>query len=140
MVSLVLSMQEQMGAIEEQMRRLAQELPEVELVKSIPGVGDKLAAAIVSEIGDAQQFEDPKLLVAFAGLDPGVSGQFVATSNRITKRGSKRLRKALYLAVQCGLRRNTNEGIREYYDKKRQEGKPYKVTVIACANKLLHHV
>lgn len=142
MVTLLLSMQAQVETIEEQMRQLAEELPEVELVKSIPGVGDKLAATIISEIGDAQQFEDPKQLVAFAGLDPGVysSGQFVATSNRITKRGSKRLRRALYLAVQCGLRRSTNERLRTYYDKKRQEGKPYKVTVIACANKLLHHI
>nr|WP_233697477.1 IS110 family transposase [Paenibacillus profundus] len=142
MVSLLLSMQEQLQAIEEQMQRLAEAFPEVELLKSIPGVGDKLAATIVSEIGDAQQFDDPKQLVAFAGLDPGVhsSGQFVATSNRITKRGSKRLRRALYLAVQCGLRRGTNPKLKGYYDKKRQEGKPYKVTVIACANKLLHHI
>lgn len=142
MVSLLLSMQEQLEAIEEQMRQLAAQLPEVELVKSIPGVGDKLAATIISEIGDAQQFGDAKQLVAYAGLDPGVysSGQFVATSNRITKRGSKRLRRALYLAVQCGLRRSTNERLRGYYDRKRQEGKPYKVTVIACANKLLHHI
>ncbi|RED52893.1 transposase IS116/IS110/IS902 family protein [Cohnella lupini] len=142
MVSLLLSMQEQIEAIEEQMRQLADELPEVAFVKSIPGVGDKLAAAIVSEIGDAKQFGDAKQLVAFVGLDPGVysSGQFVATSNRITKRGSKRLRRALFLAVQCGIRGSTNQRLRAYYDKKRTEGKPYKVTVIACANKLLHHI
>lgn len=142
MVSLLLSMQEQLEVIEEQMKQLAAQLPEVELVKSIPGVGDKLAATIISEIGDAQQFGDAKQLVAYAGLDPGVysSGQFVATSNRITKRGSKRLRRALYLAVQCGLRGSTNERLRGYYNKKREEGKPYKVTVIACANKLLHHI
>ncbi|MEI2281304.1 IS110 family transposase [Paenibacillus polysaccharolyticus] len=29
-----------------------------------------------------------------------------ATSTQITKRGSKRLRRSLYLAVQCGLRKN----------------------------------
>ncbi|WEK53409.1 MAG: IS110 family transposase [Candidatus Cohnella colombiensis] len=142
MVSLLLSMQEQIEVIEDQIRQLAGELPEVELIKSIPGIGDKLAAAIISEIGDAQQFQDPKQLVAFAGLDPGVhsSGQFVATSSRITKRGSKRLRRALFLAVQCGLRRDANAKLKAYYDKKRKEGKPYKVTVIACANKLLHHI
>ncbi|WP_201318434.1 IS110 family transposase [Paenibacillus sp. EPM92] len=142
MVSLLLTMREQLQTIEEQMDRLAELLPEVELIKSIPGIGDKLAAAIVSEIGDASQFGDAKQLVAFAGLDPGVysSGQFTASSNRITKRGSKRLRRALYMAAQCGLRRGTNPRLKAYYDKKRLEGKPYKVTVIACANKLLHHI
>ncbi|KOP69032.1 transposase [Bacillus sp. FJAT-18019] len=124
------------------MEELAGELPEVALVKSIPGVGNKLAAAIVAELGDASQFKDAKQLVAYAGLDPGIysSGKFTATSNRITKRGSKRLRRALYLAVQCGIRRSANRRISDYYDKKRKEGKPYKVVVIACANKLLHHI
>ncbi len=142
MISLLLSMQEQLQGIEEQIERLAEEIPEIELIKSIPGFGDKLAAAIVSEIGNAKQFEEPKQLVAFAGLDPGVhsSGQFTATRNRISKRGSKRLRRALFLAVQCGLRRSCNARLKVYYDRKRQEGKPYKVTVIACANKLLHHI
>ncbi|KJB84688.1 transposase, partial [Paenibacillus sp. E194] len=68
------------------------------------------------------------------------SGKFTGTSNRITKRGSKRLRRALYLAVQCGIRRGANRRISDYYEKKRKEGKPYKVVVIACANKLLHHI
>lgn len=142
MVDLVLAFTKQLSELEKQMDELAANLPEVELVKSIPGIGDKLAAAIVAEIGNARQFKEAKQLVAFAGLDPWIfsSGTFTATSTRITKRGSKRLRRALYLAVQCGIRGNTNPRIRAYYDKKRKEGKPYKVVVIACANKLLHHV
>ena len=141
-VCLLLEFVEQLRDLEQQMNELAGMLPEVELVKSIPGIGNKLAAALVAEIGDVKQFEGAKQLVAFAGLDPGVcsSGQFVATSSRITKRGSKRLRRSLYLAVQCGLRKNSNSRLRAFYDKKRKEGKPYKVVVIACANKLLHHV
>ncbi|WP_240419741.1 transposase [Paenibacillus periandrae] len=93
-------------------------------------------------MGDASQFKDAKQLVAYAGLDPSIfsSGKFTANSTRITKRGSKRLRRALYLAVQCGLRQSINLKIKNFYDKKRKEGKPYKVVVIACANKLLHHV
>lgn len=142
MVDLLLTFSKQLSDLEKQMNEIALSLPEVELVKSIPGIGDKLAAAIVAEIGDVRQFKDAKQLVAFAGIDPGIfsSGKFVATSSRITKRGSKRLRRALYLAVQCGIRGSTNAKIRDYYDRKRKEGKPYKVVVIACANKLLHHV
>jgi transposase len=33
-----------------------------------------------------------------------------------------------------------NKWLREFYDKKREEGKPYKVAVIACANKLLQWI
>ncbi|WP_340386931.1 IS110 family transposase [Paenibacillus sp. FSL E2-0151] len=142
MVSLLLTMIRQLEELEKQMEELAENLPEVGLVRSIPGIGTKLAAAIVAELGDVKQFSDAKQLVAFAGLDPGIfsSGKFTATSTRITKRGSKRLRRSLYLAVQCGMRKNANARIRSYYEKKRNEGKPYKVAVIACANKLLHHI
>ncbi|WP_145411137.1 IS110 family transposase [Paenibacillus xylanexedens] len=142
MVKLLLTMIEQLDELEQQMEEVAAGLPEVELVKSIPGIGTKLAAAIVAEMGDIRQFSDAKQLVAFAGLDPGIfsSGKFTATNTRITKRGSKRLRRSLYLAVQCGIRKNANARIGSYYEKKRKEGKPYKVVVIACANKLLHHI
>ncbi|WP_059040723.1 IS110 family RNA-guided transposase [Paenibacillus rubinfantis] len=142
MVEMALTAQQQLCQLEISIEETAQSLPEVGLLKTIPGVGDKLAAALVAEIGDATQFEDPKKLVAYAGLDPGVhsSGKFTASSSRISKRGSKRLRRALYVAVQCGLRKGVNERLQAYYDKKRKEGKPYKVVVIACANKLLHHV
>ncbi|MGX5763521.1 IS110 family transposase [Brevibacillus parabrevis] len=142
MISLLFCLQDQLGRLEEQMEEIALSLPEVELLQSIPGIGDKLAAVIVAETGDARQFTSSKQLVAFAGLDPGVfsSGKFTAASNRITKRGSKRLRRALYLAVQCGLRKGANPRLKQYYDKKKKEGKPYKVAVIACANKLLHHI
>lgn len=142
MVSLLLEFQNQLSRLEKHIEETSATLPEVELLKTIPGIGDKLAATIIAEIGDARQFRSAKQLVAYAGLDPCVysSGKYTATSNRITKRGSKRLRRALYLAVQCGLRRGINSRIKHYYEKKRKEGKSYKVVVIACANKLLHHI
>lgn len=64
MVSLLLEFDRQLSRLEKQMEELALELPEVELVKSIPGIGDKLAAAIVAELGDVGQFKDAKQLVA----------------------------------------------------------------------------
>lgn len=108
---------------------------------SIPGIGPKLASVIIAEIGDITYFDHAKKLVAYAGLDPSVfsSGKFTATKNRITKRGSNRLRRALYLAVLCGIRGAVrNHRLKAYYDKKRLEGKPHRVALIACTNKLLH--
>jgi hypothetical protein len=46
----------------------------------------------------------------------------------------------LYLAVLCGLRRSGSKKLRAFYDKKRSEGKPYRVAVVACMNKLLHWI
>jgi len=75
-------------------------------------------------------------------LDASVfeSGKFKASINNITKRGSSRLRQALYSAVQCGLAKNRNKKLIAFYQRKRDEGKLHKVAVIACANKLVHWI
>ncbi|MBT2765561.1 IS110 family transposase, partial [Paenibacillus sp. ISL-20] len=51
MVTLLLTIRRQLDELEKQMEEMAANLPEVELVKSIPGIGTKLAAAIVAEMG-----------------------------------------------------------------------------------------
>jgi len=53
--------------------------------------------------GEIQRFNHAKSLVAFASVYS--SGKFTATANRITKRGSKKMRHALYLAVLCSLKK-----------------------------------
>jgi transposase len=152
-INILLQYKEHLSKLEGEIDALAEEIEEYNIIKSIPGIGEKIAATILSEIGEIDRFNNPKKLVAFAGVDPSVfeSGKFTATQNRITKRGSSRLRHALYMAVRCAIRdcrkkKTTDEIIprnkrmREYYDKKRDEGKPFKVAVIACVNKLLHWI
>ncbi|WCF06101.1 IS110 family transposase [Paenibacillus thiaminolyticus] len=142
MLNILRGLQEQLVDLDRIIYEVSQTIPQVQLLESIPGVSTKLATVIVAEIGDVSQFSHPGQVVAMAGLDPSVfsSGKFTASENKITKRGSKRLRRAAYLAVICGLRKGLNPRLREYYDKKKSEGKPHKVAVIACANKVLHHV
>ena len=152
-IKMILQYKEHLAKLESEIDALAKDIEEYNIIKSIPGIGEKIAATIISEIGEIDRFTDPKKLVAFAGVDPSVfeSGKFTATKNRITKRGSSRLRHALYMAVRCAIRdcrkkKTTDEIIprnkkmREFYDKKRGEGKPFKVAVIACVNKLLHWI
>lgn len=141
-IQMLLQQKEFLTFLEQEIDELAMEFEEYEILRSIPGVGCKIAATIISEIGEIALFSHPKKLVAYAGIDPRIfqSGKFTATINRITKRGSSKLRQALYTAVQCGLINNRNTRLREFYDKKRSEGKPHKVAIIACANKLLHWI
>lgn len=62
------------------------------------GVGDVLAPKLIAEIGDIRRFHSGKALIAFAGIDapPYESGQFEGTNRKISKRGSKVLRKIGY--------------------------------------------
>lgn len=141
-IQMLLQQKEFLSILEQEIDDLAKQFEEYEILRSIPGVGCKIAATLISEIGEIKLFSHPKKLVAYAGIDPRIhqSGKFTASINRITKRGSSKLRQALYTAVQCGLVNNRNTKLREFYDKKRSEGKPHKVAIIACANKLLHWI
>ena len=152
-IDMLLQYKEHLSRMESEIDTLAKEVEEYKIIQSIPGIGEKIAATIISEIGEIDRFNHPKKLVAFAGVDPEVfeSGKFKATLVRITKRGSSRLRHALYMAVRSGIRdcrkkKTTdeiiprNKRLRAFYDKKREEGKLYKVAVIACVNKLLHWI
>ncbi len=141
-ISMLLHYKEHLSTLEKQIDTLANEVEEYEIIQSIPGIGEKIAATIISEVGEIDRFNHPKKLVAFVGVDPSVhiSGKFTATINRITKRGSSRLRHALYMAVLCGLRRSGSKKLKAFYDKKVAEGNPHKVAMIACVNKLLHWI
>ncbi|MGG3575040.1 IS110 family transposase [Bacillus gobiensis] len=141
-IQILLQYQRHLSKLIEEIDALAEEFDEYEIIRSILGIGGKIAATIISEIGEIDQFNHPKKLVAYAGIDPSVfeSGKFKATINKITKRGSSRLRQVLYTAVQCGITKNRNPKLKAYYDKKREEGKPHKVAIIACANKLIHWI
>ncbi|WP_404456933.1 IS110 family transposase (plasmid) [Virgibacillus necropolis] len=141
-IQMLFQYQEHLSKLKKEIDALAQTFEDYKLIQSIPGIGHKIAATIISEIGEIDQFSRPKKLVAYAGVDPGVfeSGKFKATINHITKRGSSRLRHALFTAVQCGLAKKRNTKLITFYDRKRKEGKPHKVAIIACANKLIHWI
>jgi transposase len=141
-IRMILEYQEHLSSLERKIDALADEIEECKIIQSIPGVGEKIAATIISEIGEIDRFNHPKKLVAFADVDPSVfeSGKFTASINRITKRGSNRLRHTLYVAVLCSLRKTGSKKLKAFYDRKREEGKPHKVAVIACINKMLHWI
>lgn len=141
-IKLLLEYQKHLSVLKEEIDAQAKELDDYDLIQSIPGIGDKIAATILSEIGGIDRFSHPKKLVAFSGIDPRVheSGKFKATQNRMTKRGSSKLRQALYTAVLCGLRKSRNTRLIAFYQSKRDEGKPHKVVMGACMNKLIHWI
>ena len=125
-----------------EMIKLAQELPDFSIIKSIPGIGDNLAARIIAELGDMTRFKKKSELVAFAGLDPIISesGQNDGDHMHITKKGNKRLRCLLYLAVTCSIRlKRDDNSIKDFYIKKKQQSNPIcsKAAKTACASKLV---
>lgn len=129
-----------LAALKLQMQDLASMLPEYPVVMQMYGVGPTLGPQLMAEIGDVRRFHSKSALVAFAGIDapPYQSGSVDVRSRSISKRGSAKLRRTLFLIMSVILQKAPgDEAIYLYMDKKRAEGKPYKVYMMASANKFL---
>jgi transposase len=66
------TLQEQIKLFEQRAKRLFRSTPELELVMSMPGVGEILGMVICLEIGDISRFPGPAHLAAYAGTTPRV--------------------------------------------------------------------
>jgi len=131
---------ETVATVKSEMSKLASALPEYDTVLAMHGVGKTLAPQIIAEIGDIRCFPKRSSLARFAGIEPpeNQSGAYNQHSRRISKQGSPHLRKALFQVMCCVLQNsNFDEPTFQFLDKKRSEGKPYKVYMIAGANKFL---
>ena len=103
----------------------------------IPGMGPRMAAVIVAEVGDFNRFSSPDKLLAYAGLSPSTyqSGQLTSTYAKMEKRGSRYLRCALFNATKYVCM--WNPVFKAYLAKKRAEGKHYNVAISHAAKKLV---
>lgn len=109
-----------------------------DLLLSIPGIGEKTVAWLLSELGTMRQFGTARQVVAFSGLTPGIheSGSSVKKRGSICKLGSGRLRAALYFPAMSALRYNPY--IKALGTRLKETGKDPMVIIIAAMRKLLH--
>ena len=128
--------EQQVADTEKQIRVLMDSLASP--ITSITGIGPVLGAVILGEIGDIARFDSASKLVAYAGIDASVSqsGQFESTSNRMSKRGSPYLRRALYQAAMVAAFHDPE--LIAFYQKKRAERKHHSVCIGAVARKLCY--
>ena len=131
---------ETVAVIKTEMHKIASKLPEYDTVLAMHAVGKTLAPQLIAEIGDVRKFPKRTSLACFAGIEPpeNQSGQYSQHSRRISKQGSPHLRKALFQVMCCVLLlSHDDEPTFQFISRKRSEGKPYKVYMIAGCNKFL---
>lgn len=127
-----------LAALRNEMQSLAASLPEYPVVMGMFDVGPALGSQLMAEIGDVRRFHSKKALVAFAGIDAPLyqSGQIDVRSRSISKRGFSPLRRTLFLVMSTILRCSpSDEPVYQFMDRKRTEGKLYRVYMMASANK-----
>ena len=108
-------------------------------IYTIPGIGIISAATILAEINNIYNFNHHDKLVAFSGLDPAFyqSGETEFTG-KMVKRGSSLLRQTIMNSAQYSLIHNHK--FYDYYNKKRDEGKPHRVALSHVAKKLIRMI
>lgn len=136
---------EQLEFLEKQTEELEEQLAVLlkqtgSYITTMPGIGETLGAIILSEIGDINRFDAPNKLVAFAGLDVKVtqSGEFTGTRQKISKRGSPYLRRAIWLAATRAA--FCDPILSEYYQSLRARGKHHLTAVGAVSRKLCNTI
>ncbi len=127
------------GDIEAIISSLCEELPEVQKITQIKGIGLTTASGIVAELGEIKKYQTSKQMIKMAGLAliENSSGQKKGQMS-ISKRGRKDLRKILYQAVVGMIR--TNPAFKELYEYYRYRAKNQlsgKQAIIVLVTKLL---
>ena len=134
-ISLIRELDSEIKDIEKEIEAIMDKISSP--ITTIPGIGKNMAAVIIAEIGDFNNFDNPDKILAFAGLSPSTyqSGKLTNCYAHMEKRGSKYLRYALFNATKLVC--NWNPVFVEYLAKKRAEGKHYNVAISHAAKKLV---
>lgn len=128
--------------VEEFMERLekkAQEIPYIDKILEIEGIGLKTVCGFIAEVGDIRRFDTPKQIQKLAGyaIVECSSGKHKGESH-ISYRGRKRLRYVLYEAALSVVARNPEfKAIHDYYKTRKKNPLKKMQSLIAIACKLI---
>lgn len=104
------------------------------LLQTVPGIGSFSALMILGEIGDIKRFHNPKSLVSYAGLCPGVY-QSGDRSHTVVNRACNKWLK--WIVTECSGKASMldNRYMKHYHRVKQRKG--FKVARRSVARKML---
>ena len=102
----VLQIEEEIAALVKQDKAVSKS---VDLITSIPGVGTLTAVIVLAETNGFELIRNKRQLTSYAGLDvrEKLSGTSVKGKPKISKKGNRHVRKAMYMPALTAIR---NEG------------------------------
>lgn len=130
----LLRLRDRLKDLDGQIRDTFARHPQAQVILSMPGMGPQLGAEFVIAVGDLSTFRDSAHLAAYAGLAPVPrdSGRITGNLHR-PKRYHRRLRRVFYLSALSSL--STDGPNRDYYRRKRAEGKKHQKALMALARR-----
>jgi transposase len=107
---------------------------------SIPGIAEISALQVLGELSTLSPELTVRQWVAHSGLDPvhEDSGTSVHRPSRISRAGSRHLRRALYMPALVAVQRDPH--LRAFYELLQSRHKAKMQALVAVARKLLHAI
>ena len=143
---VIKTIEEQIAAIDAEIEGIIAADPvltrQKELLKSIDGIGDRIAINMIAITGGFTRFKDARHFCSFAGLTPYKydSGSSVRSKAKISKRANQTMKALLHLsAVNVATRMKGGE-YKEYYERKLKEGKHVMCVLNVIRAKLVHRM
>ena len=128
-----------MDELMQEIKETLSEIPYIDKLMEINGIGIKTVSCFIAEVGDIGRFDNPKQVQKLAGyaIVADSSGKHNGES-RISHRGRKRLRYALYEAAISVIGKNKEfKEIHSYYRTREKNPLKKMQSVIAVACKLI---
>ena len=135
------SLKRQLDNVEQQIHQTLMESQElrsqVDLMRSIPGVGLILSLNLIEATDNFTAFKSPKQLACHCGVVPfpNESGAIVKRA-KVSRHANAKLKKLLHMAAMVAIQHNPQ--LKAYYQRKVAEGKNKMLVLNAVRNKLIH--
>jgi transposase len=142
--ALITAFDRQIEAIDERIEQLVSEDSTLErqnrLLQSVPGVGPRVALAMIVATKAFTCFESPRAFCCYSGVAPFTwhSGNNTHSRARVSHRADKRIKSLLHLGAMAAIKRPGD--LQDYYRRKCEEGKAKMSVLNAVRSKLVHRM
>ena len=126
---VIKTLDKQIALIDDEIQRLVESDEKIrhqtELLKTVDGVGDRIAVRMVVVTMAFTRFETPRQFNCYAGLAPFryTSGKSIYSKSKVSQRANKQIKSLLHLAAVSVATHVKSGEYKDYYKRKTEEGK-----------------
>ena len=131
----ILQLQKEIKEIDKKMDQIGGQDKTIQHLKSLPAVGTKLASRFTGEIGDIGRFPSEKNLAIYCGIACVNNSSGKINTTRAVYKANKIAKQTLMMMAGGSIR--VNPQCRDYYLKKRKEGKAHNHALRCLARQMI---
>jgi transposase len=140
----ITALKKSLAEVEKEMEQLIKNNAEIKemvgLMTSVPGVGPIVAVNMIVATDEFKKFDDADKFACYCGVVPfdHRSGSSLKGRSRVSHLAHKKMKALLHLAAMAAI---TSKGeLRDYYQRKIEEGKNRMSILNAIRNKIIHRI